>query len=117
RISRSTSSKLNLVKVNLRECHNLAAEINFIALEITQESKSLYNFTPPARPFILVAGSETDGISIEVLKLCKSAYHLPIMGRQSSINLACSVTSALHWTTHVQLTGNKSGKQLSGKPL
>lgn len=63
-------------------------------LEWTHQSISIYNFSSQL-PCLLIAGSESSGISNELLRLTDQNLHIPLVGKQSSINLSHSVAIAL----------------------
>lgn len=66
-----------------------------IALEITDESKNL--FTAPVRaPLILVVGSESAGVAPELLDCCSRSLHLPMHGRNTSMNVAVALGAAVY---------------------
>ncbi len=102
RISRSTTSKVTIRNISLEGCRTLSLKQPFIGIEITENSGLVYDLKAINEETVLVAGAERTGISNEILQLCSSVYHLPIFGSQSSINLACAVTSAVHWGSYVQ---------------
>jgi 23S rRNA (guanosine2251-2'-O)-methyltransferase len=58
-------------------------------------SKTLYaaEFT---RPTVIVMGSEEDGISKEVLKLCDEQVSIPLRGRISSLNVSAAASVMLY---------------------
>lgn len=103
RVSRSTDSKLGITALSLSDLTHLAEVKPFVGIEITENSKLLYSEVEFPTSAVLVGGSERNGISPEILALCKSCFYLPIVGTQSSINLACAMSSAMHWVTYLQL--------------
>ena len=69
-----------------------------LALEVTDDSTSILDFSFPggragAGEVILVAGSEVAGVPAELLAECQAAVHLPMFGRNTSLNVvvACGV--------------------------
>lgn len=68
--------------------------VAIVALELTHSSisyaKMNYKF-----PVCLVVGSEVDGISPEILKLCDVAVDIPMLGRAISLNVATATGIAL----------------------
>lgn len=68
-----------------------------IGLEYTSHSRAIASFTwPPGRPLVLVAGSERGGIDPEVLAELSASVHLPMYGRNTSLNVATAVAAALY---------------------
>lgn len=71
-----------------------------LALEITSQSKSIQHFNYSAlEKILLIAGNERHGISEEVLKMSKEAFHIDMFGENSSMNVAQSVGIALYEIT------------------
>jgi len=74
-----------------------------IALEITDESISLFAFNWPAgskptqeQPLYLVAGNEVAGVSQEVLDVCSRAVALPLHGQNTSMNVSVALGAAVY---------------------
>ncbi len=73
-----------------------------IALEITDQSKSLLNYELPptvlasSREVILVAGAEDHGVPPELLALCDGSVHLPMFGQNTSMNVAVALGAAVY---------------------
>lgn len=67
-----------------------------IALEITEISEPLQNLRIDAQKKILmIVGSERQGISEDLLQFCKSHYHIPMFGDNSSINVVNALSIGL----------------------
>ena len=68
-----------------------------IALEITSLSKSLFDYTlPPQAPIVLMAGTESSGLSPGLLALCDESVHLPMHGQNTSMNVAVALGAAVY---------------------
>lgn len=73
-----------------------------IALEITDESKSLLAYQLPeevvvaGREVILVGGAEDQGVAPELLALCDVSVHLPMSGQNTSMNVAVALGAAVY---------------------
>jgi tRNA G18 (ribose-2'-O)-methylase SpoU len=73
-----------------------------IALEITDQSRSLLAYQLPAevvatnREVILVAGAEDHGVPPELLALCDESVHLPMFGQNTSMNVAVALGAAVY---------------------
>lgn len=69
-----------------------------IALEITDRSTSLFDYRIPdsEQGYILIAGSESAGVSAEILALCDEAVYLPMYGQNTSMNLAVALGAAVY---------------------
>lgn len=86
-----------------------AAGTLVLALEITDASISLFDadaltalFTNSngaaagCRQVIVIAGSEATGVSPEILAECDAAVHLPMFGRNTSMNVAVALGAAVY---------------------
>lgn len=73
-----------------------------VGVEITSESTALDKYLQemPGQPTVLVLGAEQSGISEEVLRLLDRSVHIPMYGRNSSLNVATALAIALNaWVT------------------
>lgn len=68
-----------------------------IALEITDRSESLFTFRPAMdREIVLVAGNEAAGVSRHLLENCDASVHLPMYGRNTSMNVGVALGAAVY---------------------
>ncbi|THH39992.1 TrmH family RNA methyltransferase [Neolewinella litorea] len=67
-----------------------------LALEITDASVSLFDYTPLAREVVLIAGNEAGGVPPALLACCDAAVHLPMYGRNTSMNVAVALGAAVY---------------------
>lgn len=74
-----------------------------LALEITTESKSLFDFRFPAdfvptaaKPIYLITGNEAHGVAPSLLDICHSSVHLPMHGRNTSMNVSVALGAAVY---------------------
>ena len=67
-----------------------------VALEITTQSENIYTTTHLSENMGLVIGSERHGIPENVLAMCQAAVHLPMMGVNSSMNVAMALGIGLY---------------------
>lgn len=74
-----------------------AQQYTLIGVEITNQSKALdqYLREEVLQPTILVLGAEQSGISREVLEVLDGCVHIPMHGRNSSLNVATALAIAL----------------------
>lgn len=73
-----------------------------MALEITENSKPLseLRIDDVEKPIVLIIGAENRGISAEVLEFVAPAiFHLPLYGKNSSLNVAQAAAIALYHIT------------------
>ena len=62
-----------------------------LAVEQTEESKSLQDFQPPRnQTCVVVFGNEVKGVSQEVVDLCHAALEIPQFGTKHSLNVSVS---------------------------
>jgi tRNA G18 (ribose-2'-O)-methylase SpoU len=67
-----------------------------IALEITDRSKPIQNFqSEKYKKMVLIVGSERQGISEGMLKISQSHFHIPMYGKNSSINVVNALSIGL----------------------
>lgn len=72
-----------------------AQGIKIVALELTDESISYFNFNDIEFPICLVVGNEISGISQEILDLCDYAIEIPQYGIKQSLNVAVAYGIAI----------------------
>lgn len=72
----------------------------FIALEITSQSMPIWKFDfKKAKHIILWIGGERNGISASVLNKIDTTLHIPMFGKNSSMNAATATGIALYEIT------------------
>lgn len=103
KVSRHMSDKLPHRFVSFAAFETMVEPLlPLVAIEITTESRNLYDTTLPA-DVTLVIGSERYGIPENVLKLCTQAVYLPMFGINSSMNVATSLGIVLYeWYRRTQ---------------
>ncbi|WP_163399789.1 TrmH family RNA methyltransferase [Flavobacterium fluviatile] len=78
----------------------LENQFEIIALEITSNSKPLKEIIiPENKKVALLTGSETDGISDELLKISNQIVHINMFGKNSSMNVVQAVSITLYELT------------------
>ncbi|WKK77355.2 TrmH family RNA methyltransferase [Marivirga salinae] len=71
-----------------------------IALEITNSSKPLKAFKAKKnQKFVVIVGGERQGVSETLLKMCTEHYHIPMFGKNSSINVVNALAVGLYKIT------------------
>lgn len=74
-----------------------------IALEITSSSKPLKAIKAKnIQKFVVIVGGERQGVSEDLLKQCAAHYHIPMFGKNSSINVVNALAIGLYKITEVQ---------------
>lgn len=101
--SRSTENyvKFDTAKNLLALIENLKAQqYRITALEITNNSQALHNFSLTSeQPIALIVGNENFGIQESVLKQCDTAIHINMFGQNSSMNVVQAASIALYELT------------------
>lgn len=97
--ARSTDQWISFQQVpDLREALIAAKSKGWtlVGLEITNESTTIYDFQlSPDRGYILVVGAESQGIQAAVLTVLDHCVHIPMYGRNTSLNVATALAIAL----------------------
>ena len=65
-------------------------KVQVVAVELTKEAVSLYDFAPSSE-VAYVFGNEVTGISPEVCGLCDVSMQIPMRGQKESLNVATTV--------------------------
>jgi len=71
-------------------------DFQIIALEITDSSTPIDKIEITNKPIILIIGSEIYGVSKELLALANITTHIPMFGKNSSMNVANSLSISLY---------------------
>lgn len=68
-----------------------------LALEITDSSRSLFDYRPSVdEKYVLVAGNESSGVAPDLLAECEASVHLPMFGRNTSMNVSVALGAAVY---------------------
>lgn len=96
RIARSASDFVpsSFIK-DLDELNLLKEQYHFLALEITNRSIPYYQY-PKNQPIALLIGNEQKGLSQALLDLSDLSVHVPMMGRNTSMNVAMATGIATY---------------------
>lgn len=84
-------------------------------IEITSESLPLEKAKENGLPqsLIIVVGAESKGISPEVLECIDACFHIPMFGKNTSLNVATALGIALYSISQMKLVGIKKTKNNS----
>lgn len=74
-------------------------DFQIMALEITDSSTPIDKIEITNKPIILIIGSEIYGVSKELLALANITTHIPMFGKNSSMNVANSLSISLYEIT------------------
>lgn len=78
----------------LSQLHNEG--FSSIAVEITASSTPLNKLKISAKKLVLIIGNERNGISDELLELSQNTVHIPMLGNNSSMNVAQAAAVAFY---------------------
>lgn len=67
-----------------------------VSLEITNNSQDLASFQVTKSKVCLILGAEKEGISTTLLNLSDSIIHIPMLGQNSSMNVAAACAIAVY---------------------
>lgn len=96
RVSRSAVKFVPRSVISLEQIQKeLKASYQLVGLEITRQSQAYYSFQA-TRPVALVIGNEQNGISPELLAECEACIHIPMLGRNSSMNVSVAAGIATY---------------------
>lgn len=103
RTARNTNKNINIIVYNdiITLLETLKKDdYTLIALEITDNSKSILNYNFLQHPKIaLLIGSERFGIQEQALAMCNHSIHIPMYGKNSSMNVINSLSVSLYEIT------------------
>jgi tRNA G18 (ribose-2'-O)-methylase SpoU len=69
--------------------------VTIVALEKNEDSTSIYDFVPGG-PVCLMVGNEVEGLSDQLLAEADHVFHLPMLGKKESLNVACAYSAAMY---------------------
>lgn len=95
RVARSTLDYVPYSFLSPDELEILSQKTNLVALEVTEQSIPIAEFSPPS-PIILIIGNESRGVSAEVLAYCQQSIHIPMYGINTSMNVAMASGIAVY---------------------
>lgn len=96
RVARSAQEFVPIREINdLLDIAELKNTYRLVALEITNNSIPYYQYQDQ-QPVGLVVGNEQKGVSQNLLSLCAASVHVPMMGRNSSMNVAMATGIATY---------------------
>lgn len=73
----------------------LPKQYKLVALETTNQAVNIFNSKLPKKMAIVI-GSEKNGVSDDLLKLCKNHYYIPNPGKCSSLNVSHALSIGLY---------------------
>lgn len=102
KVARSASNWINIIKVKteLKASDISSFPGTVLALELTKRSASIKNFEKPQGPISIVVGNEKGGVSEACLETIKDHVHIPMFGKNSSINVSTALAIALFHFQH-----------------
>lgn len=98
KIKKTASSSYNSVDwefCNVSELKNkVPKDYKWIAIETTSDSTNIYQTELPEK-IAFIVGNEVAGIDDEILDLCNKIIHIPILGKNTSLNVSHALAIAL----------------------
>jgi len=96
KLARSTNKHVPLQQISFAEFKQIKDQFKYLyALEITMQSSNA--FTSNIEPCdAVLLGHESTGIRDEALALCNGAFHLPMFGQNSSMNISHALAVFLY---------------------
>jgi TrmH family RNA methyltransferase len=85
-----------LVKASLDEVSKWKLGGRWKMMGTSDAAKGDYHFESYPDPFILMMGSERQGLSAKAMDLCDSIVSIPMLGRGDSLNLAVATAVVLY---------------------
>lgn len=96
RISRDTVGHIPYKSLySLNELNILLEKYQAVALEYTNKSIPFTEYRD-TKPCMLVIGNEQRGVSDELLELCQTSIHIPMLGMNSSMNVSVATGIAVY---------------------
>lgn len=96
RVARQTTKHIHFEELtNMDQVQALSKDYHPIALEYTNKSISFKAYTSKV-PCMLIIGNERRGISKELLNICQVSLHIPMLGQNSSMNVAVATGIVLY---------------------
>lgn len=98
KIKKTASSSYNSVKWEFCSSNELLEKIpeeySWIAIETSSDSKNIYKIDLPSKIAFFV-GSEISGLNNEILDKCEDIVHIPILGKNTSLNVTHALAISL----------------------
>ena len=83
-------------QLNFLGYHNLAKLSNYSIIGTSSLGKSIHEYIPRSKNWVLVMGSEAHGMSNEVCNLLTDTYAIPKVGKGESLNVGVAMGVFLH---------------------
>lgn len=78
--------------------------VSIVALEKTAQSTDIGK-TDFSFPLALIVGNEVDGVSSDILELCDSVVHIPMLGKKESLNVSIAAGIAMYTIGQQKMLG------------
>ena len=85
-----------IARASFSEFSSWAKELNYQVYGSTSRGSSDYKKIRAEKPFVLLMGSEREGLSRDQLALCDEVLGMPMRGRTTSLNLAVAAGILLY---------------------
>ena len=95
RLSRNTDKDIQIEQYEVDDFLNMCHQLpDMIAVEITTQSTNILNSDLPDK-CSLVIGNESHGIHKQILEKCQHAVHIPMYGKNGSMNVTHALAISL----------------------
>ncbi len=89
KVARSTNKYTSYAEVNLEQVQALVSEYEVVVIDKTNNSIDYKTYQPKTeKPLLFVLGNEKHGVSDGILALTTQSVHLPMLGVNTSMNVA-----------------------------
>lgn len=89
KVARSTNKYTNYQEIDFSEIEELVKTYEIIIIDKTSESIDYKSYEKKSeKPLLFVLGNEKNGVSDKLLKLVNNSIHLPMLGVNTSMNVA-----------------------------
>lgn len=74
--------------------NQIPKDYSWVAVETTSDSKNIFNTKLPKKA-VFVVGNEIHGVHTSMLELCNEIVHIPLAGKNTSMNVSHALAVAL----------------------
>lgn len=105
KVKKTASSSFNSVDwefCSLSELnHKIPSGYTLVGIETTSDSVNVFDYDLPQK-VAFVIGNEVSGISDELLDICNKIVHIPVFGKNTSLNVSHALAVVLfHWQSKI----------------
>jgi tRNA G18 (ribose-2'-O)-methylase SpoU len=98
KIKKTAASSFNSLKWSFCSIEDLNTKIpddyKWIAIETSSDSVNIFSTQLPKK-LVFMVGNEISGIDLKVLELCNKTVHIPLFGKNTSMNVSHALAVAI----------------------